>query len=245
MNQRCWLCLKAIANTGEHYILKNSNYKMLYGKGNIKYTADDQPYHFKNGRTIKPKSSGDSELKILNSLCKTCNDTTTQPHDIAFDNLFKEIVINKNNKFSPAPNQLVLVYGYFLKIISCKLFSKKMKVPNEFRKYILEQKKNSKLSFSMSVLEELTNIEVSYNGINFSETEGFALIVRGPLWISLNYNISSEKGNQYKYEKINEFCELSSTNISTTENSNFNSESQIEFTSENINQLTNILYNLT
>jgi 5-methylcytosine-specific restriction endonuclease McrA len=91
MHQRkCWIC-RAIADTGEHKI-KKSLLKNLYS---VEF-QEQKMLFYKNKKFRKLQGANSSLIKYSNTLCRHCNNTFTQPYDIAFDTFIK--YIQKNRK---------------------------------------------------------------------------------------------------------------------------------------------------
>src|ERR1700720_103268 len=75
----CWICGAANANSGEHMI-KKSDLRDVLGK-----PSQAAPFYF-HKPALEGKAVGSLKHDILKSaapMCAYCNNTRTQPHDLA------------------------------------------------------------------------------------------------------------------------------------------------------------------
>jgi len=146
MPNKCWICEKNDANSGEHAILK-CVYEKILGKP----SKDEQRYFSYVGgkKNIPIGSFKNDRLKFEKNMCSHCNNTLTQPYDYAFkdfvDKLFssKSVVITRNKiSFSGLDqNNLSL---YFIKIFGCLLAEQRGSIKSRdfqlFRRSLLNGK---------------------------------------------------------------------------------------------------------
>ena len=133
MTQKCWICEKNDADSGEHIILKSVLDKIM-GKPKAN---ESRFISFVGGkRNIPVKSFKNMRFKFKKSICKHCNNTLTQPYDDAFRffirRLFgsKRLIILRNRLSLPRTHDdhwhnLAL---YFIKIFGCLLVEYKAEI---------------------------------------------------------------------------------------------------------------------
>jgi hypothetical protein len=143
----CWIC-GSIADSEEHKF-KSSLIKDLYGKKFNDALIFKICSHDIEESTDKILQGPNSKLlKYQKSICKECNNSKTQKHDIEFDVFIKYCIkeydkdlilkIIDLKKIYPleTDNHLNDLYKYFAKIIGCRLFecghSKKLNLLTQF-----------------------------------------------------------------------------------------------------------------
>lgn len=137
---KCWICGKP-GTTGEH-IVKRSDLKSEFG-----LITQQSPLYFRRG-SLPSKPIGSLNADILKSssrICANCNNTHTQPHDLAWQTLSDflrnsprpltpGLVVRADEIFGEEANlKLLNVHLYFLKLFGCRIISDN--VPIDVRKF--------------------------------------------------------------------------------------------------------------
>lgn len=165
MTKPCWIC-GADATTGEHSQKKTDVIAMFGSKFFSKVVKRERKYD-KNKKTIitiktiiqGPKSQA---LKYDNNLCKYCNNTRTQPFDLAYAafaeyvqnnivELSHSLTVNTNIVFGKgaARKERRNLFLYFIKAFGCQLNDSKLVVPQVLRDALLG--KNHDASYRVSI----------------------------------------------------------------------------------------------
>ena len=123
----CWIC-GAPANTGEHRT-KKSDLKAVLGE-----PLPSAPFHFyQNGRWREIQSLNAKALKAPKSLCAFCNNTRTQPHDRAWEELSrllrKQVPVSQSGSYIRVARTiqhdtarfLLHVHLFFVKQFGCAI----------------------------------------------------------------------------------------------------------------------------
>lgn len=126
--QTCWICGGA-ADGGEH-IIKRSDLKSLVGSP----TQSDPIYlHTAKRRNVQIRSLDAKALKSLARICQYCNNTRTQPHDLAWQFLSETLRFRqpprsavpfiRANSIFPYDTRRAMrhVHLYFLKLFGLKI----------------------------------------------------------------------------------------------------------------------------
>src|SRR5258708_40056847 len=81
--EKCWICGVNDANSGEH-MMKQSDLRDVFGK-----PSQAAPFYFyKPGKDGRPVGSLKADiLKSPAPMCAHCNNTRTQPHDLAWEKM--------------------------------------------------------------------------------------------------------------------------------------------------------------
>lgn len=123
---KCWICGDK-ADTGEH-IIKKSDLRMRFGSPS---QAKPLFYHSSDRSNIPIGSLNNWRLKSPAKICAYCNNTRTQPYDLAWENLSAalksrvgELEIGQKIKadriFSyNTRNAMLNVHLYFVKLFGC------------------------------------------------------------------------------------------------------------------------------
>lgn len=173
MRKACWICGN-LANSGEHKV-KKSILKSLYQEGFDNKTM----LHFKNGQYLKIQGANSKKLKYF-VLCDECNNSKTQPFDLAFDkfidyalNNSKGIIEKRFINFydiygNDFPKEQANLFKYFVKIFGCDLSDNGFEVPSDLIDLLDKEHFSTRLKISFSIIEEalrLDNIKEYASGI--------------------------------------------------------------------------------
>lgn len=155
----CWICGK-LATTGEHKI-KKSLFTEIYGDG--PYLKDDSMFHAKEGNVRKIQGPNSGLIKYPNSLCSNCNNTMTQPFDLAYDIFFRYILTNESAILGVRMIDFKEIYGddyqlnqlnlfkYFVKLLGCDISNAGFTVPQELKELLSVTSFQAKLKLSLSI----------------------------------------------------------------------------------------------
>lgn len=159
----CWMC-GAVANSSEHR-LKKADLVRAYGRG--PYSGPHRPLHVRAGKLTEIQGPNSRAVKYGALICETCNTTTTQPYDNAYDRLIEWLFhneatllgrrfINFADVFGPdfAPWQLNL-YKYLAKSFGCRLVDAKQVVPDDIRGLFDKEQFQTALRITFSVNEDI------------------------------------------------------------------------------------------
>ncbi len=159
----CWICGKP-ADSSEHR-LKKADVVRAYGRG--RYLGEDAAVHVRDGVITPIQGPGAKTLKYEPSLCQYCNNTRTQPFDLAYDRLMRWIFANEDavlrkrlfdfsevfgNQFESLARDL---YKYFVKSFGCRLVEAKQSVPGHLVELLALQKFKTALRINFSVNEDV------------------------------------------------------------------------------------------
>jgi hypothetical protein len=167
----CWMCGN-VADSREH-LIKKSDVTAMFGKGSYKNNELIKKY-FDTEKKVIIQGSNSRELKYCISLCKKCNNDTTQPFDIAYE-IFSHYLrsnINKINKNRIINTNIIFgmerakkkqqdLFRYFIKAFGCHLSENDLRVPDELRQAILG--KSSANDFRVSVCTHRNHEEFLYH----------------------------------------------------------------------------------
>lgn len=142
----CWICKARKADSGEHIIKKSE----------LKATYSDSPKHlYRHSSTEKSKkiqSIGSDALKFSKVICSYCNNTLTQPYDLAFDTFMRFFRENRIERLQgrfrakrifpyDTSQEMKDVYLYFAKIFGCILASNSVPIPlQSFSETLIKRK---------------------------------------------------------------------------------------------------------
>jgi hypothetical protein len=133
----CWICGAADAKSGEHMIKKSDLRDVL---GNPTQAA---PFWF-HKPDLEGKAVGSLKAGILKSsapMCAYCNNTRTQPHDLAWEKMsgwitaqpqpLKKGKFIRGNKIFPDDTwaKMRCVHLYFVKVLGCLIVEAKDQAP--------------------------------------------------------------------------------------------------------------------
>ncbi|WP_395377358.1 hypothetical protein [Marinicella sp. W31] len=123
----CWICNKYDANSGEH-VVKRSDLELHLGE----ISRANPLYRLKMDGSEGKKiySSKNNSFKYSKTICEYCNQTLTQPHDTAWEELsrhFHSEFIRLRNKgkwnpksvFDNCKKRMLDVHLFFLKNFGC------------------------------------------------------------------------------------------------------------------------------
>lgn len=146
---KCWICNND-ANSKEHKI-KQTVFKRALKK--VNKSEEFQAYKI-NDNYLKPIQGPDSKLiKFKPVICKYCNDTFSQPFDLAYDvfieyieNNFENLIKNQTINFKEifpkkTKEEQKNVYKYFIKYFGCILAENEIEITQEIKDYIFNKTK--------------------------------------------------------------------------------------------------------
>lgn len=154
---KCWICGVDNPTTREHKI-KSSDLSSLYGKP----TQENPLYLHKNMHLNKRVGSLDSDiLKYKHHICKNCNNSMTQPYDLAWAQ-YSEFIRFKSpssrpkdvirfNRIFPYKTKLHMlrVHLYFVKLFGCQIIDNNIPIDIEpFSSALVEAKPHEDLYIS-------------------------------------------------------------------------------------------------
>jgi hypothetical protein len=156
----CWICRSNPANSGEH------RFKASDVRARVPDLGPDKCVFLQRGRAtndpvISPKAR---ILKYPKSLCTSCNDTLTQPYDLAWEKLSKHLRDNwdsivKRGFFDlskPFPGRTgaaaLEVHLFFVKLFGCKIYEGGAQIDlNPFSQALLTRTAHPEISLTISV----------------------------------------------------------------------------------------------
>lgn len=162
--KKCWICGKD-ADSGEHKIKKSLLNKLFSDS----FKSGDM-LHFKDGKYSKIHGSNSKKLKQF-VLCSDCNNTKTQPFDLAFEKFHNyviensEVIIKKRfiNFYDiygdDFPKQQTNLFKYFVKRFGCDLSGAGHKVPFDLVNLLNKDFFTTALKISFSIIEEATRLD--------------------------------------------------------------------------------------
>lgn len=164
MNQStCWMC-GAEANSSEHR-LKKADIVRAYGRG--PYSGEHRPIHVRTGKLTGIQGPNSRTIKYPAILCHTCNTTTSQPYDVAYDCLIEWVLQNESlvirRRFvnfadvfgSDFQLHQLNLYKYFAKSFGCCLIEAGQSVPGDVRKLFNKEQFQTALRITFSVNEDV------------------------------------------------------------------------------------------
>ena len=158
----CWICGSSENLTGEH-IFKHSDAKLLVGK-----ISQSDPAFFNSSKheNLKVGSFKGNIFKFKKIMCAKCNNSTTQPYDMAWEtasdwffNNGKNIKAGDKFRWSAifpyrTKFNMVDVQLFFTKLMGCCLEEAGLKFDKmEFSKSLLERKINPSIFLKINVSE--------------------------------------------------------------------------------------------
>lgn len=159
----CWICGNP-ADSGEHR-LKKADLVRAYGRG--PYCGADAAVHVRGGVIAPIQGPGAGALKYEPLLCQYCNNTRTQPFDVAYDRLMLWIFENEDAvlrkrfvdffevfgvQFEDSARDL---YKYYVKSFACRLVEASQSVPVHLVELLPLQYFKTALRISFSVNEDI------------------------------------------------------------------------------------------
>ena len=128
----CWICNRSEANTREHMIKKSDAIRIFSQDGNSarfsseNYSVSRYDFASIEEAEINPptaqtvQGANSNSIKYGKSLCDKCNNTLTQPYDMAWSSFFEALIANDSNQASKLLKQRPpLIELYFAKQIGC------------------------------------------------------------------------------------------------------------------------------
>ncbi len=131
---KCWIC-GGPAKSYEHSI-KRSDFRSVFPE--VAQESSVFISYSEEKRNIPIGSSNNDRLKFDAPICSACNNTLTQPHDLAWENLSKklcETIASAGRAFGSktidivdlSKDELLNVHLYFVKSLGCYITSSKAK----------------------------------------------------------------------------------------------------------------------
>jgi|LGVC01.1.fsa_nt_gb hypothetical protein len=157
---QCWICGNN-ANSGEHKI-KKSLVAKTYGE----YFENSKVLHLKNNRFSEIQGPNSKKIKYDQTICTNCNNSLSQPFDMAYDQFFDYV---QNNPLSILEKRFVdfhEIYGnnykqsqldlfkYLVKLFGCDLVSVGHTVPSDLSVLFDKQHFKTALKISFSINEK-------------------------------------------------------------------------------------------
>jgi hypothetical protein len=165
----CWMC-GAEANSSEHR-LKKADIVRAYGRG--PYSGDHRPMHVRTGKLTEIQGPNSRTIKYAAILCHTCNTTSSQPYDVAYDRLIEWVFQNESfvlrrrfidfaDVFGPDfPLHQRNLYKYFAKSFGCRLIEAGQVVPDDVRNLFDKEQFQTALRITFSVNEDILAMPAS------------------------------------------------------------------------------------
>lgn len=182
----CWMC-GAEANSSEHR-LKKADLVRAYGRG--PYSGPDRPLHFRGNQRTAIQGPNSRTVKYGALICHSCNTTTSQPYDNAYDRsiewlfcneatVLRRRFINFADVFGPdfALWQLNL-YKYFAKSFGCRLVDANQVVPNDVRALFGKEQFQTGLRITFSVNEDILVMPPDYRDGFVGKSDLVAMVER-------------------------------------------------------------------
>jgi len=206
----CWICGKE-GFTGEH-LIKASDLKSQFGQ-----VSQDYPLYYHSGKkkNIPVGSLNSKRLKSNALICNSCNSSTTQPHDKAWEQLSSYLksnitVYQKNNKIKLSKifpgsvhRSMLYVHLYFLKIFGCIIVENKASIPiGEISESILKCKahKNIYIAFGENPVKSKNN-HAGYTPIH-SVDMGNESVFASWMYVTDNIAVNIIYADEYKDQNV-------------------------------------------
>ena len=160
---KCWIC-SAEANSSEHKI-KRKDFIKLWGKG--PYKGDSAIAHFKNGKQTLIHGPNSKKIKFDNNLCNKCNNSITQPFDLAYDKFIDWFDSNNEYVYQKRVIDWQTVYGdefvekqtnlfkYFAKCLGCRILDYGNEVPKDLIDLFSKKQFETGLKVSFCINEDM------------------------------------------------------------------------------------------
>lgn len=165
----CWMC-GSEANSSEHR-LKKADIVRAYGRG--PYSGTHRPMHVRAGKPTEIQGPNSRKIKYANILCHTCNTTSSQPYDTAYDHFIEWVLENESTVIrrrfinfadvfgSDFPKHQLNLYKYFAKSFGCRLVEAKQVVPDDVRNLFDKEQFQTALRITFSVNEDILAMPLS------------------------------------------------------------------------------------
>lgn len=165
----CWIC-GAEANSSEHR-LKKSDLVRAYGRG--PYSGSHAPLHVRGAQTTRIQGPNSRAIKYTNIICHTCNTTTSQPYDQAYEALIAWLFENEDgvlhrrfinfedvfgSEFASGQRNL---YKYLAKSFGCRLAEANQTVPEDIRCLLGQEQFQTALRITFSVNEDILKMPIA------------------------------------------------------------------------------------
>ncbi len=168
---KCWICGKK-GDSGEH-LVKASDIRNYFGT-----ISENSPVytHNKFKRNIPIRSAKSKRFKSTALICKHCNNTLTQPHDVAWEKLSNYLLykypntksvkrINLSKVFpGKTKKQLLNVHLFFAKLFGCRIIENNIPInTSSFSHAILNNTAHNELFLMFC---ETPTFKTKYAGIS-------------------------------------------------------------------------------
>jgi hypothetical protein len=159
---KCWICETRGADSAEHN-KKHSDIIREYGRG--PYKGEQAPVLYRDRKFTDIQGPKSGLLRFGKSICEQCNNTGTQPFDLAYEKFADWVVENEAVTIRRRFIDFVDVYGedfpvgqlnlfkYFAKVFGCALCDEGHLVPADVVDLLRTEHFTTALSISMSVNE--------------------------------------------------------------------------------------------
>ncbi|NKW90013.1 hypothetical protein HGG65_10345 [Alteromonadaceae bacterium A_SAG4] len=196
----CWICGNT-ADSGEHKF-KRKDLRRAYGSG--AYKGESLVLHITNNSEKKVYGSNAKSLKYSKSLCCTCNNDTSKPWDLAYDQLLDFMFTNENRIISNRKLDFCDVYGnefplkinelkkYFAKALGCRFTEAWGHAPSELVSFLKNSNDHDALRITFSVnadklclREDYRNGLIGYSDLlSYYKSDGISLGYRTKHFVS-------------------------------------------------------------
>jgi hypothetical protein len=158
------MCGNAEANSSEHR-LKKSDIVRAYGRG--AYKGGFAPVHVSKSIITDIQGANSSTLKYAKTICHTCNATTSQPFDFAYDNFITWVLENETSILHRRFINFAEVFGldfetsqrnlykYFAKSFGCRLVDAGRNVPQDIVVLLDKTQFQTNLRITFSINEDI------------------------------------------------------------------------------------------
>jgi len=193
--EKCWICGVNDANSGEH-MMKKSDLRDVFGN-----PSQAAPFYFyrpgKEGRAV-----GSLKADILKSpapMCAHCNNTRTQPHDLAWETMsgwftsrresfHKGDVVRGNRIFPYATRRKMRnVHLFFLKQLGCVIAEAKDQAPIDlapFSKAIMDSRAHPEVYLQFCCGHD--SVGRSFDCVRYENGYVFAVLVYRIKYVTVN-----------------------------------------------------------
>ena len=158
------------ANSAEHKF-KKADIVRAYGRG--PYSGTHRPMHVRTGKLTEIQGPNSRTIKYATILCDTCNTTSTQPYDTAYDHFIEWVLENESTVLlrrfinfadvfgADFPKHQLNLYKYFAKSFGCRLVEANQVVPDDVRNLFAKEQFQTALRFTFSVNEDILAMPLS------------------------------------------------------------------------------------
>lgn len=160
---KCWIC-GSEANSSEHKF-KKKDFKRLWGEG--PYRGEATIAHVANGTMSNVHGPNSDRAKFSPCLCEECNNSFSQPFDLAYDefidwfelnklDVYQKRVINWEDVYGDSfPEKQRNLYKYFAKCFGCRIANFGHQVPTDVIELLYKDYFETGLFVTFSINEDL------------------------------------------------------------------------------------------